>query len=325
MSETFVSRKHQLEMSIEATQALHSEQGENTNGNRSLVEAQEKLITLHVGEEEREAAAEQKAVQDAIILQNLKVSDIGAYGYVRSGYIGTINNTSSDWGTVQSEDHMYREVTGAMGMRPRNKAGAVLNLNDVGYKTMPYLLNGKSFLSLKYEPRPDDQSSNAYSYPDNGGWLIPFRNTTDADITINLPTVMSSYSSNYSSAVISIFTPNADNSDPSLITEVIFTNVMYYTGSSADRDYTQQIVVPANTTILVMVQASARYNGDVGEAYQMSFICNVSLEEALATEGIRIDAGLLNNMNSGRLNEVHQLFQYFDGITNWTDGTESQT
>ena len=318
MSETFVSRKEQLELSIEAMQALHAEQGANTNGNRSLLEAQKEALALHAEEEAAEVAAAEKAAADAIILQNLKVSDVGAYGYLRQGYIYQIGNTTSEWGTVQSEDHMYRVVTACMGMRPRNKAGTLLNLEDIGFRDMPDLVYGKSYLSLKREPRPDDQSSNAYSYPDNGGWLIPFRNTTNADITIDLPTCMSSYSSNYSSAVISVLTPDATNADPSLITAVTFTNLLYYTSNTPDRNYTQQIVVPANTTILVMVQASARYYTDVGEAYQMSFICNVSLEEALAVDGIRIDAGLLNNMHSGRLNEVYQLFQVFDGITNWS-------
>ena len=255
---------------------------------------------------------------EKVALMNLRAKEVAAIGFIVEGYNAMDGNTTSDLGTNQSEDFMWRITTASMGLHAQNRAGTLMNLNDIRFRRMPHLVNGKTILSHVEELRKDDQSSNAYSYPDKAGWLIPIRNQSDEAKTTNLETVLSSYSSNYSNAVISIFTPNADNANLSSITDVTFQNVMNYTSSQSDRSYTQEITVPANTTILVMVLASGRYNTDVGEAYAMNLFNNVSLTQALATDGLVIDAGVINNMMSGKLNEVHQLFQYFDGITNWT-------
>ena len=317
MSETFVSRKEQIELSIEQMQALHSEQT-NTNGNRALLDAEEKALALHVAEEEREAAAENKALADALEAMNLRANDVAAIGAEIECYSYTDGNTTNDMGTLQSEDFMWRFVTHSMGLHSQNRAGNLMNLNDIRYKVMPHLVNGKSVLSHVEELRKDDQSSNTTNYPNKWVWLFPLRNTTNEDKTVDIDAVMSSYSSNYSSAVFSILIPNFDNADPSLITDVTFQNLLYYTSNQTDRSFTQQITVPANTTILVMVVASARYYTDTGEAYVQNLFNNISLIKALEIEGIKIDAGVINNIMSGKLNEVHQIFKYYDGITNWT-------
>ncbi len=305
----FVSRKEQIENSIEACQVLHSSQ-DNPNGNRALVEAQKELLDLHVIEVNKEE-------QEAISLSKTKTYDVWAFLTVMQRYSATWStDTTTQLWTTQSEDYMYRMVYRAMWEPYQNKAKT--DIEDLKYhseEVMPTYIPNKDILSYSKDYAVDDQSSSAYSYPMQAIFLIPLKNTNDVDTDISIPMIRSVYSSNYSNAVVSMLTPNANNSDTSLITDCTFQNLNNYNSSNSEYSNTQTITIPANTSVIVMIVASGRYYTDGWAVYSMSIRNSVDLRTALTTEWIKCDAIVTNNINSWKITEVPELFKIHEGIT----------
>lgn len=106
------------------------------------------------------------------------------------------------------------------------------------------------------ETREYDGSS--YSYSNKPFIVFAIKNTSGSDITTTLDMYYSAYGS-YSAASIGVFTPNDTNANRTSINGYSFSSVWQYTSSGYSNSGAQNIVVPANKSVIV-VCISSKYN-----------------------------------------------------------------
>lgn len=133
-------------------------------------------------------------------------------------------------------------------------------------------------------------SNSVYKYPRALLGVLFVRNTTDQHITRDIWFGGSSYwSSGYEGMGVGVLTPNGTNADPAAITGLSESNRWSYTSSAYGDGTDISIVVPANTTIAVLLYASSYLHYYSG--YYHSFLEHFALANmrAFLSDGLEVD------------------------------------
>lgn len=100
-------------------------------------------------------------------------------------------------------------------------------------------------------------SPNGSNYSHMTTGLMFVKNPTATDITVTLYANCSSQSGSYDGCGVMVGTPN--NTDKSLVTGLTWTNLWTYTSSTTSASNSFTLTVPANKTVVVLVNASSYY------------------------------------------------------------------
>ena len=142
-----------------------------------------------------------------------------------------------------------------------------------------------------------DASSNYYTYSCRNITYVPIKNTTGADILVNVRAIMSSYST-YTYAYIGKATP--DNSTGSTTSWTFNRASDYQTSSGYGQSISgTDIVIPANRTVIMYYVSFDMLRNDLTGSYQL--INNHCLEEMwsgiFSKTGIECDMNVLHTMH----------------------------
>ena len=135
------------------------------------------------------------------------------------------------------------------------------------FSTLPSLQfitgsNGQ-FVYRNFNNRYGYAGTNMYQYPRALMGVIFVKNTTNADITRNIWFGGSSgWSSGYEGMGVKTLTPNGTNADPAKITALTEANRWAYSSSAWATGTNVSIVVPANTTVAIVLYASSYFYTD---------------------------------------------------------------
>ena len=147
---------------------------------------------------------------------------------------------------------------------------------------------------------------------------IPVRNTTDASITKTFYTMLSSVQSTYAGASIHAFTPSG-GTKYSKVTGGEWVNV-WRGGSNGFVERNGDVVVPPNSTVLVMVNSSHKYLTsyqfkdcnmliNMDDFFTGGLVCDLRMLEALAT----VRAGQDGQYNSADPSKIYPLCATYYG------------
>ena len=305
----FTSRKTQIEEAIIQVNAQMTAITGATSGPLSSDQAAayERLrvthshyIDLHVAEEEKEAAAAAQAAYDAIDSTAVWTKTYGAVVGVFSAYHGySSTGATSHFGTNQSEQASHRFLTmAACGEAWTDEdLSSKLNFQYTQMETNWFTVD-RPFWYLGEGYNEDDQSSNAYTYPRRPHSFVPLRNSTDADIVLNVVYEASSYSSNYSNMGFNTWTPDLTNTE--LATHsgdvaVTFQNVFQYSSNIARRASNQNITIPAGKSIILHYWSSGKYHSDVSNHYAMNYVHGLDISAIETIDGLECDKQIMAN------------------------------
>ena len=139
---------------------------------------------------------------------------------------------------------------------------------------------------------------------------LPIRNTTNAPVTVDITAYLSCGINAYGGASLSLFTPNAQTYAGA--TGGVWTNLTTYASNNMNWGANGSVLVPANTTVLLMATSSHYYHTtyrfkDTNYFYGLptsfavsnGLVCDLVMLEALATA--RIDGDTYTTANPHKL------------------------
>lgn len=179
-----------------------------------------------------------------------------------------------------------------MGDSYPNGTSQIMNANDGGqtYNRKKEYAHGDRIGFANKDLYYHDNITNQYA---GVTWrCMPVRNTTSAPITKTLQTRLSTYNSDYGGGCIRTYTPNA--AKYSGVSSGSWASSWQGGSNTQATDRSGAITVPANTTILVMINSTHCYRTtyrfkdtnfcrDLDEFFTGGLVCDLRMLEALAT------------------------------------------
>lgn len=178
-------------------------------------------------------------------------------------------------------------------------------------------------------------SSNIYSYGGGKAYIIPLRNTTGSDITYNSSNAFridctSDANSEYNRSYMAQIIPDYDNNNRS---SVSLAGLQYRMNVSMEGKYSeghntastnrrtiqgetgsafptsQSVLIPANTTVLLIIDFNNRYNGSYGSSYYWQSACILeNLDAIIDGTNIVVDKKMLGTIMSGQWSTFNEIW-----------------
>ena len=226
-------------------------------------------------------------------------------------YIGS--SKSSEWGSITGHEHNFNIIALLLGMDNGYNNGN--QLNDARYRrwiqfpTLRRPIRDQDMVNYMFRIAPNS-SSNYYNYAPWAFAIVPIKNTSANDVTINLRQEATAEGS-YSGSVISVFEP--DNATNALVTDYTFSALVNYQSngqSAVNVNYT----FPAGKTVILIYQAGSVYRSETNSGYHQVIEQDIYNQDLLfnGDNGLSMDIQVMKNLmeKDYRLNEFTQMWTY---------------
>lgn len=228
----------------------------------------------------------------------------GAMHQRLNGYMAWQAGNDAEWGALNNSNDQAQAIQD--NLQATFYAWTGENEGPITYKRPLCDMNPTLYFGSKarydvvhgmVEHHVTDHSTNQYTYSPRNVTYVPIKNTTGADILVNVKAGMSSYST-YTYAFIGKATP--DNSTGSTTSWTFNRASTYQTGSGYEIGILgNDIVIPANRTVIMFYVSFDMLRNDLTGSYQM--INNHALEGMwsgiFSKPGIECDMNVLHTMN----------------------------